>query len=92
MPQPDADGFIRIEQDAWRETMDQLNQLVRERNKARRELSAARRVGRIACTAVIDLADWIEEHDVRHDKAELQGFRDDVDEIREALTPKRRRR
>lgn len=70
----------------------QLIGLVRERNTARRQLAAARKVGRFMCQTATDLADWIEEHAVRHDKREIADVRSDVTEILAALTPKRRRK
>ena len=93
MPQPDADGMIRIKEAEWREVMDQLNQLVRERNKARRQLSEARRVGRIACRLTLDAADVIDESNmVDPEDGESEDVRRRIAEIQETLKPKRRRR
>lgn len=92
MPQADTDGMITVTETEWRETMDQMNKLVRERNAAKRQLSAARKVGRFMCQTATDLADWIEEHADRHNPREIADVRDDVVEILAALTPKRRRR
>jgi hypothetical protein len=93
MPQADTDGMITVTETEWRETIDQMNKLVRERNAAKRQLSAARKAGRLACRLTLDAVEVIDSENICDpEDGESDYVRERIAKIQEILKPKRRRR